>query len=79
MKEKLLGILFKGFLILFALLVGGGIWYYTLGRKPKLTVSAKITAKAGWPTSQLIAPGEVLLLIGGNALRYRFRQGKVVD
>lgn len=76
MKEKLLGLLFKGFLILFALLVGGALWYYTVGRKPKLTVSAKITAKAGWPTSQLIAPGEVILLTGGKATLYDIASGK---
>jgi hypothetical protein len=75
MKEKLLGILFKGFLILFALLVGVGLWYYTLGRKPKLTVSTKITAKAGSPSSHLIAPGEVLLLVGGKATLYDMAAG----
>src|SRR5213079_883268 len=76
MKEKLLGALLKGFLILFALLVGVGFWYYTLGRKPKLTVSTKITAKAGWPSSHLIAPGEVLLLVGGKATLYDMAAGK---
>src|SRR5437868_12211281 len=76
MKEKLLGALLKGFLILFALLVGVGLWYYTLGRKPKLTVSIKITAKAGWPTSHMIAPGEVLLLVGGKATLYDMAAGK---
>src|SRR5216117_2749408 len=76
MKEKLLGTLFKGFLILFALFVGVAFWYYTLGRKPKLTVSTKITAKAGWPSSHLIAPGEVLLLVGGKATLYDMAAGK---
>src|SRR4051794_25544727 len=76
MKEKLLGILLKGFLIVFALLVGVGIWYYTLGRKPKLTVSTKITAKTGSPTSHMIAPGEVLLLVGGKATLYDTAAGK---
>src|SRR5437868_9547160 len=76
MKEKLLGALLKGFLILFALLVGVGLWYYTLGRKPKLTVSIKITAKAGWPSTHLIAPGEVRLLVGGKATLYDMAAGK---
>ena len=76
MKEKLFGILLKAFLIVFALLVGAGIWYYTLGRKPKLAVSTKITAKAGAPTSHLIAPGEVLLLVGGKATLYDTAAGK---
>lgn len=75
MKEKLLGVLFKGFLIVFALLVGVGVWYYTLGRKPKLAVSTRITAKAGEPTTQLIAPGEVLLLVGRKATLYDIAAG----
>src|ERR1051325_9770926 len=76
MKEKLSGILLTGFLIVLALLVGVGVWYYTLGRKPKLTVSTKITIKTGLPTTQLIAPGEVLLLAGGKATLYDMAAGK---
>jgi outer membrane protein assembly factor BamB len=76
MKEKLIGLLLKGFLIFVALFVGVGIWYYTLGRKPKLTVSTKIATKAGAPTSHLIAPGEVLLLVGGKATLYDMAAGK---
>jgi hypothetical protein len=76
MKEKLFGILFKAFLVVGALLLGGALWYYTLGRKPKLVVSTKIAAKAGSPSSHLIAPGEVLLLVGTKATLYDLAAGK---
>src|SRR5438132_14209290 len=76
MKQKLLGILVITFLVLVIVLVAGGLWYYTLGRKPKLVVSSQIAAKGGLPTSHMIAPGEVLLLVGTNATLYDTVAGK---
>ncbi|HMG04720.1 MAG TPA: hypothetical protein VK581_04615, partial [Chthoniobacterales bacterium] len=76
MKEKLLGILLKTFLVIGALLLGGAIWYYTLGRKPKLVVSTKISMKTGAPTSHRISPDEVLLLVGTKATLYDLAAGK---
>jgi PQQ-like domain len=76
MKEKLVGILFKIFLVLLGVLFAGGLWYYTLGRKPKLIVSAPIATKGGVPTSHMIRPGEVLLLVGANATLYDTVAGK---
>ena len=70
MNEKLFGILFKSFLAIGALLFATGIWYYTIGKKPKLIVSAPIASKAGLPTSHMVAPGEVLLLVGTKATLY---------
>lgn len=76
MKQKLFGMLFKAALAMGVLLLAGSLWYYTLGRKPKLVVSTKITAKTGMPTSHLIAPGEVLLLVGTKATLYDLATGK---
>src|SRR3989442_9899354 len=76
MKGKLLGILFITFLVVVGVLVAGGLWYYTLGRKPKLIVSTPIAAKGGAPTSHTIAPGEVLLLVGSNATLFDTVAGK---
>jgi hypothetical protein len=76
MKEKLLGILLKTFLVLGALLLGGALWYYTLGRKPKLVVSTKISMKTGAPTSHRISADEVLLLVGTKATLYDLAAGK---
>lgn len=76
MKQKLFGILFKAALAIGVLFLAGSLWYYTLGRKPKLVVSAKITAKTGLPVSHLIAPGEVLLLVGTKATLYDLAAGK---
>ena len=75
MKQKLFALLFKAALVLGLLLLAGSIWYYTLGRKPKLVVSAKIAAKSGLPASHLIAPGEVLLLVGTKATLYDIAAG----
>ena len=76
MKAKLLGILLTTLVVLLALLGAGGLWYYTIGRKPKLAVSTKITAKLGSPSAHLIAPGEVLLFAAGKASLYEMSTGK---
>ena len=76
MKVKLLGILVITFLVLVGVLFAGALWYYTLGRKPKLIVSTQIAAKGGVPTSHMIPPGEVFLLVGANATLYDTVAGK---
>src|SRR5437867_13391915 len=76
MKQRLLEILVISFLVLIGVLVAGGLWYYTLGRKPKLIVSTQIAAKGGVPTSHMIPPGEVLLVVGANATLHDTVAGK---
>jgi outer membrane protein assembly factor BamB len=76
MKEKLPGILLATFVVLLGVLFASGLWYYTLGRKPKLIVSTQIAAKGGVPTSHMIPPGEVLLVVGANATLYDTVAGK---
>src|SRR3954447_7081960 len=76
MKDKLFSITLTVFGIVFVLLVGASIWYYTLGRKPKLLVSTRITEKTGVPSSHATAPGEMLLITGGKATLYDTTAGK---
>ena len=66
MKEKLPGILLATVLVFIGVLFSSALWYYTLGRKPKLIVSTQIAAKGGVPTSHMIPPGEVLLVVAEN-------------
>ena len=70
MKDKLMTVALWAFVSLFALLVGAGLWYYTLGRKPKLVISSRISEKAGMPSSHTTAPGEVLLISNGKVTLY---------
>lgn len=52
------------------LLLAGGVWYYTMGRKPKLLISAPIKAGDADTLVRTIAPNEVLLLVGSKATLY---------
>src|ERR1700736_399828 len=76
MRGKFLGIAVTVFVIGFVLLTGVSLWYYTLGRRPKLLVSTRITEKTGIPSSHATAPGEVLLISGGKATLYDTIAGK---
>ena len=70
---------FSRLLITFAALVvlsgGGGLWYYTLGRKPKIALSVPLADKTGAGTLLAVAPGEVLLVTGGKATLYALAGG----
>src|SRR5262249_31397402 len=62
--------------VVLVLLVGGGFWYFTLGRKPKLLISASIAQKTGTPSAHAIAPGEVLLFRGSKVTLYDTAAGR---
>ena len=47
MSDKVFSRLIKTVAALVLLLTGAGVWYYTLGRKPKLALSVPITDKTG--------------------------------
>ena len=76
MSPNVLGRLVKAILAVFLLLVGAGVWYYAWGRKPSLTLSTKFSEKERSPNAHLIAPGEVLLLLGQKATLYEMASGK---
>src|SRR4051812_20091514 len=76
MKGKLFTIALTGFGIVFNMLIGLSLWYYTVGRKPKLLVSTRITEKTGVPSSHATAPGEMLLISGTKATLYDITAGK---
>ncbi|MFL6529397.1 MAG: PQQ-binding-like beta-propeller repeat protein [Chthoniobacterales bacterium] len=76
MKEKLFEILLKVGVVVFVLFVGTAVWYYTLGRKPKLVLSTSIADKKSTPAAHLLGPGEMILLAGGKATLYDTAAGK---
>jgi hypothetical protein len=76
MPSKLSSILVKLGLLLIVAVIGGGFWYYTLGRKPKLVLSTPISDKKVTPATHLIGPGEVLLLSAGKATLFDTAAGK---
>src|SRR4051794_23836383 len=76
MKEKLFEILLKLGVVVFVLFVGAAVWYYTLGRKPKLVLSTSIADKKSTPAAHLLGPGEMVLLAGGKATLYDTAAGK---
>ena len=70
MSEKSFSRLIKTVLALVVLLGGGGLWYYTLGRKPKIALTVPITDKTGMASLHAVGPGEVLLIANGKAALY---------
>ncbi len=70
MSAKTFSRLLKIGFALVALLLAAGIWYYTLGRKPKLALSVAISDKVDSPSLHAVGAGEVLLVAGGKAALY---------
>jgi hypothetical protein len=70
MSEKALNWTIKITAGLLLLLLAGGVWYYTLGRKPHLLISAPIKAHETTTILRTIGPNEVLLLVGSKATLY---------
>ena len=52
------------------LLVGAGVWYYTLGRKPKIALSVPIADKMSAASLHAVGSGEVLLVADGKAVLF---------
>lgn len=76
MSTKALALFIKILVTLIVVLTGAVGWYYTFGRKPKLTLSTKFVEKDGAPSAHLLAPGEVLLLVGAKATLYELASGQ---
>lgn len=70
MSNQAINWIVKTTLSLGLLLLAGGVWYYTMGRKPHLLISAPIKARDAETTLRTIAPNEVLLLVGTKATLY---------
>ncbi|MGB8168084.1 MAG: PQQ-binding-like beta-propeller repeat protein [Chthoniobacteraceae bacterium] len=70
MSDKAINWIIKISFSLVLLLFAGGLWYYTMGRKPHLLISAPIKASEAAAVVRTIAPNEVLLLAGTRATLY---------
>ncbi len=70
MTDKTFPRVIKTVVALVVLLGGAGVWYYTLGRKPKITLSVPIAAKMSAASLHAVGPGEVLLVADGKAALY---------
>lgn len=66
MRQKLYELAVKAFIGFILLLFAGGLWYYTIGRKPHVVISSKIENKKSTPSSHVIASGELLVINGSN-------------
>ena len=70
MSSKTFSQLLKTVLAIAVLLGGAGVWYYTLGRKPKITLALPIADKMSTASLHAVGPGEVLLIADGKAALY---------
>ena len=75
MSEKAFSRLLKTVFAVIVLLGGGGLWYYTLGRKPKIALTVPIAGKTGAASLHAVGPGEVLLVADGKAALYAMAGG----
>ncbi len=74
MSEKTIVRLIKTFAALLLLTFGGSLWYYTMGRKPKLVLSVPILDRNGSTSAHEAGPGQVLLVSAGKATLYDMAQ-----
>ena len=70
MSDKAFPRLVKTILAVVVLLTGAGVWYYTLGRKPKIALTVPLTDKTAAASLHAVGSGEVLLVTGGKATLY---------
>ena len=75
MSEKTIVRLIKTFAALLLLIFGVTLWYYTMGRKPKLVLSVPIVDRTGSTSAHAAGPGEMLLVSGGKATLYDLARG----
>jgi hypothetical protein len=70
MSDKTFATLLKTIFALVVLLLGGSIWYYTMGRKPTLVLSVPMSDRAVVASGHPVGSGEMLVLSGGKATLY---------
>ena len=75
MSDKTFSRLVKTVFALVLLLVGAGVWYYTLGRKPKIALTVPIADKMSTASLHAVGSGEVLLVGDGKAALYAMAGG----
>ena len=75
MTEKTITRLIKSAAALLLLVLGATIWYYTVGRKPKLVLSVPIADRTGGTSAHAVGPDGLLLVSGGNATLYDMALG----
>ena len=75
MSEKTLARLIKSLAALLLLILGGTLWYYTVGRKPKLVLSVPIADRTFSASAHAVGPDGLLLVSGGKATLYDMTRG----
>ena len=75
MSDQAISRLIKIVSAIVVLLVGGGVWYFTLGRKPTIALSVPITDKTSAASLHAVGAGDVLLVSGGKATLYAVSGG----
>ena len=75
MTEKTITRLIKSAAALLLIVFGATIWYYTVGRKPKLVLSVSIADRTGGASAHAVGPDGLLLVSGGNATLYDMAHG----
>src|SRR3954466_10847697 len=58
------------------LFLGGGVWYYCMGRHPHVVLSRPIGQKDGAPVCARVAPGEMVMITGDTATLFDTPAGK---
>jgi hypothetical protein len=76
MSERTILRLFRLFLVLVLLALGGGAWYYFMGRHPHVVLSRPIGQKDGAPVCARVAPGEMVMITGDTATLFDTTAGK---
>jgi hypothetical protein len=72
MSDKAINWMLKIGFGLALLLLGGGAWYYTMGRKPHVLISAPVKAGEASAVVRALGPNETLLLVGTKATLYDY-------
>ena len=76
MSAKAIGLLVKIAGALIVISLGVSLWYYAVGRKPTMVLSAPIPAGNSPSTSHAIAPGETVLITGARVTLYDTAKGQ---
>src|SRR5436190_1600307 len=75
-KHRLLILSLQVFIAAGVLAVGVTFWYFVMGRKPSLVLSARFESKSGPPVGHIVGNNELLVVAADKATLYELSSGK---
>src|SRR4051812_13810737 len=76
MPDRILAWFFRLAVVSVLLCLGGGAWYYFMGRHPHVVLSRAIGEKDGAPVFARVAPGAMVMVAGETATLFDMAAGK---